>query len=97
MAVLTAQKTYRNERNWRANLTVLSGEIGDPGIRERQRLPRGHHGLHLPETAGHSFTILDGFTITAGYANGWGADQDKGGGFFNNYGNPDPGQFELYR
>lgn len=49
------------ERNWAENETVLSGEIGEPGYKDNV--------FHVVYGRGlDSTTILDGFSITAGYA-----------------------------
>lgn len=78
---------YRNQRNVGANLTVLSGEIGDPASKT-------DNTFHVVTTAStyeipvDSSTILDGFTITGGYANVIGADREKGGGILSSYGTP---------
>lgn len=77
----------RSQRNWRANVTVLSGEIGDPTAKT-------DNTFHVVTTASTyenplgPDTILDGFTITGGYANVEPGHTDKGGGLLNNFGNP---------
>ena len=78
---------YRHQRNWRANVTSLSGEIGD-------RTTKADNTYHVVKTAWtfdnpvDAATILDGFTITGGYADGDFNHTDKGGGLLNNYGTP---------
>ena len=63
-----------SERNWVANVTTLSGEIGG-GQRSFHVLFNSNNGLT-------SSAILDGFTITAGLANGGGIN-DYGAGMVN--------------
>jgi alpha-tubulin suppressor-like RCC1 family protein len=70
----------RIQRDWVANETVLSGEIGGTGI--------GDNCYHVVTDAYN--TVLDGFTITAGNANvyylyGYGYDYGYGGGIFITY------------
>ncbi len=78
---------YRYQRNWRANTTLLSGEIGNPGIKT-------DNVYHVVTTASTNLnpvdetTILDGFTISGGYADGLDNPYEKGGGFLNNFGSP---------
>ena len=68
-----------NERNLVANATILSGEIGAPGIQD--------NSFSVVYTKGvDASTILDGFIITQGNANGKGAEGNPtrcGGGWFN--------------
>lgn len=51
----------RDDRNAALNVTILSGEIGDPG-------DVTDNSFHVVKTVGNA--TLDGFTITAGYAGG---------------------------
>lgn len=80
-------EVFRNQRNLRANLTVLSGEIGNPNIKT-------DNTYHVVTTAStyqdpvDATTILDGFTITGGHANVEAGDTEKGGGFLNSFGTP---------
>ncbi len=69
----TGVETALTQRDHRKNVTILSGEIGAPGKRE----DNSHHVL-----TGANGAIVDGFTITAGYADGPGYD-GKGGGLIN--------------
>jgi hypothetical protein len=66
-----------DQRDWISNLTILSGEIGstdDTGDNSYHVV----YGLQVDATA-----ILDGFTITAGNANGSNPPDDLGGGMYN--------------
>ncbi|MHC4665403.1 MAG: hypothetical protein ACYS9T_05525, partial [Planctomycetota bacterium] len=65
-----------NDRDPAANETILSGDIGIPGA-------VGDNCYHVV-TTDHTdaATVLDGFTITAGNADGVGK-QDWGGGMYN--------------
>ncbi len=71
-------ETTLNERDWRSNITTLSGDIGVTG----DASDNSYHvvsGLEVGRTA-----VLDGVTITAGNANGdWTQDKSTGGGLFN--------------
>lgn len=68
-------ETSRDDRDWRANETILSGDIGTPG-------EAGDNCYHV--IIGCDQALLDGFTITGGNANGEGYD-GKGGGMVNYY------------
>jgi len=66
------------ERDWRANSTILSGDIGVVG-------DMSDNSYHVVASASSSqATLLDGFTITAGNANGSNLeDKHAGGGMYN--------------
>ncbi|MHC4621748.1 MAG: hypothetical protein ACYTEQ_28740, partial [Planctomycetota bacterium] len=65
-----------NDRDPAANETILSGDIGIPGA-------VGDNCYHVVTTDHtNAATVLDGFTITAGNADGIGK-QDWGGGMYN--------------
>jgi hypothetical protein len=80
-------ESFRNQRNIRTNLTVLSGEIGNPAAKT-------DNTYHVVTTAStyenpvDAGTILDGFTITGGYADLEAGYTEKGGGFLSNFGAP---------
>ncbi len=75
-------ETARNQRNPKANVTILSGEIGNP-VRATD------NSYHVVTGSGTDNTaILDGFTISGGYADGSTNNQGLGAGMFNNNGSP---------
>lgn len=71
-------ETERSRRDWEANVTILSGEIGvlnNPS----------DNILHVIKSSGNSNTaVLDGFTITDGNANTSGIDANGGGMYLYN-------------
>ncbi|MDB9421668.1 cadherin domain-containing protein [Microcystis aeruginosa CS-563/04] len=73
-------ETALNQRNIATNATILSGEIGASGIAD--------NAYHVVSATGTISTplgnssILDGFTITGGNANGTTGNQDDGGGMY---------------
>ena len=75
-------ETIRSERDWQANPTVLSGDIGTPGT----KTDNAYHVVTASNT--DSSAILDGFTITGGNANIDDGFEDKGGGLLNQSGSP---------
>ncbi|MEP7189877.1 MAG: fibronectin type III domain-containing protein, partial [Roseiflexaceae bacterium] len=66
------------DRDWRTNPTILSGDIGIAG-------DMADNSYHVVASANASAaTLLDGFTITAGNANGsWLEGKHAGGGMYN--------------
>jgi len=69
-----------NQRNPILNKTILSGEIGNPGIADNS-----YTVVYLNGASAN--TALNGFTITAGNANGEGAEATRsrcGGAIYNN-------------
>jgi hypothetical protein len=70
-------ETQLSQRNLNpaTNNTILSGEIGTPDI----YADNSYHVVHI--TSILTTTVLDGFTVTRGYANG-GGDDDFGGGVY---------------
>ncbi|MGC1377093.1 MAG: choice-of-anchor Q domain-containing protein, partial [Anaerolineales bacterium] len=68
-------ETARDQRNFTANVTILSGEIGAAGVSD--------NSYHV--VTGADGATLDGFTITAGNANGSTSDY-HGGGMYNEAG-----------
>jgi hypothetical protein len=67
-------ETLLSQRNHSANVTILSGDIGTPGV-----VTDNSH--HVVIGAGNTTnTILDGFTVRDGNANVASANNDRGGG-----------------
>jgi predicted outer membrane repeat protein len=65
-------ETSREERDWVANLTILSGDLGGAG----------ENAYHVVRGADGS--TLDGFTVTEGLADGpFNQNQNRGGGMYN--------------
>ena len=76
-------ETSLEQRDWTVNIAVLSGNIENSAAAHDTRPPAA------PAAAGTGpGTILDGFTITGGYADGGSDEQRRGGGMFNNGGSP---------
>jgi predicted outer membrane repeat protein len=70
-----------SQRNWELNHTILSGDIGSPGV-------ASDNSLHVVKGTDISSTaILDGFTIRDGYANGSLPD-NNGAGMYTDHGCP---------
>ncbi len=76
-------ETSLSERDWETNVTTLSGDIGSEG-------DDTDNSYHVVTGSGTDATaILDGFTITAGNANGaLTSGFDIGGGMYNESGSP---------
>ena len=74
-------ETLREQRNWTINETVLSGNIGAPDT-------NADNSYHVLIGSGTRRTsVLDGFTISDGAADGAGFNR-YGGGMFNDSGSP---------
>ncbi|RRR78034.1 MAG: hypothetical protein EI684_00805 [Candidatus Viridilinea halotolerans] len=71
-------ETLLEQRDWRANVTVLSGDIGVVG----NNTDNSFHVVNNTNNSLNATAILDGFTITSGNANG--ADPDNAGGGIRN-------------
>lgn len=66
----------RSDRNWKTNRTILSGAIGGPSTTD--------NSFHVVTALGDTIdanTLLDGFVVTGGAANG-GSSQQYGGGIY---------------
>jgi len=74
----TGSETERTQRNWRTNVTILSGEIGDDED-DTNNIQHVVKGNGTDDTA-----VLDGFTITKGYDD----SGTGGGGMMNSNGSP---------
>ena len=70
-------ETSFDDRDWEVDVTTLSGEIGDPGTTVDNSIHVVTAGAGTANTA-----ELDGFTITAGNANGSSSPTDQGGGVY---------------
>ena len=67
------------DRDFQANETILSGDIGVPGN-------NSDNSYHV--VTGTDGATLDGFTITGGYANGSTTPEQSGGGMYNDATSP---------
>jgi hypothetical protein len=82
-------ENLRSERNISANLTILSGDLnGDDGPNWANRNDNCYHIFyHSEDWSLDETSILDGFTITGGNANGT-APHNRGGGIYNHSNSP---------
>ena len=80
-----AGDTEWKDRDWEANPTILSGDIGTEG----DSSDNSYHVFYHPDgTNLDSSAILDGFTITGGNANGIDSPPYAGGGMYNSSSSP---------
>ncbi|MEA5537307.1 cadherin domain-containing protein [Crocosphaera sp. XPORK-15E] len=73
-------ETARNQRDIATNATILSGEIGASGIADN-----AYHVVSATGTISNPLgnsSILDGFTVVGGNANGTTGNQGNGGGVY---------------
>ncbi len=75
-------ETTRSQRDPVVNVTILSGDLGTPG----SSIDNSHHVVTADATVTTS-GVLDGFTVTAGQADG-GNPNDRGAGMWDNGGSP---------
>lgn len=76
----SGNETGLEGRNWRTNVTTLSGDIGTGA-------DASDNAYHVVTGSGTDGTaILDGFTVTGGNANG--SQDSDGGGMYNSGGSP---------
>ncbi|MEO7910279.1 MAG: choice-of-anchor Q domain-containing protein [Roseiflexaceae bacterium] len=91
-------ETDISQRNVAANVTILSGDLlgNDSGAVASNNPTRGENSYHVVTSNGTDATaILDGFTITAGNANGGSLEFSSGGGLLNVKGAPVLGSLTL--
>ncbi|MBK8618541.1 MAG: hypothetical protein IPN96_15810 [Anaerolineales bacterium] len=74
-------ETLRSQRATSASLTILSGDIGVSG----DATDNSYHVIFASETT--NTTVIDGFTITGGFASGF-APNSFGAGMYNDSGSP---------
>ena len=82
-------ETLLSQRNWMTNITILSGDLGTPNV-----LSDNAYHVVLSVNLGNA-TLLDGVTVTKGYATAIGSstinvggrtiERFHGGGIFNSY------------
>ncbi|NIP27147.1 MAG: hypothetical protein GWN67_28345 [Phycisphaerae bacterium] len=72
-----ATETARSQRDWVNNVTILSGDIGTSGV----DTDNSYHVISNTDPTGTD-TIVDGFTITKGYADGSSHPANTGGGIY---------------
>ncbi len=70
-------ETSLSQRNWVTNVTVLSGNIGNPSLSS----DNAYHVVTVSAAA-----ALDGFTVKGGYANGATSPDNGGAGVLDNQG-----------
>ena len=90
-------ETSREQRDWIANVTVLSGDIDNNDIKDSDGVITtatnisGANSYHVVTSVGDATTVLDGFTVTGGSAVGgdcWTNSNGCGGGLYTIGGGP---------
>ena len=74
-------ENMREERDWAAHITTLSGDIGAPG----DSSDNSYHVLYLDGVTNQplgALTVIDGFTISGGNASESSGANAKGGGLY---------------
>ncbi len=83
-------ETALSQRDVAANVTVLSGDIDGNDVTDANGVVtnttniNGNNAYHVvTSSSANSTAVLDGFTVTAGQANGPSGGEDNGGGMYN--------------
>ena len=80
---------YPNARDIDVYETLLCGDLNGDDVGNMDDPSRNENSLHVVTGSWTDETaILEGCTITAGYANGFGNPNDSGGGMYNTSGSP---------
>ena len=88
-------ETSLNQRNIVANPTILSGDLADNDL--PNFVNYDENSYHVVTGIGtNATTILDGFTVTAGFANGSGT-RENGGGIYLNAAAPQIRRCHIFR
>lgn len=94
VALYGGYPTGGGARDVTANVTVLSGDVDDNdtttvGIDTSLADVVGSNAYHVVTSSGNDGTaVLDGFTITGGYANGTISPDNAGGGMYTDHSSP---------
>jgi hypothetical protein len=85
----SGSETLLSQRNVAANVTILSGDVNNNDSPYPSTTGWAENVYHVVTGTGRNQTaVLDGFTISRGFANGSGTDQERGGGVICTSGNP---------